>query len=291
MGNEEREALGAWVRYCGGYFMRAAQGEGGKLVRFKRILQWLMAGDDGLPRDQAVDALIKPLEMLSLAEISGWLYMVDDIGYARLVNDGDNFKYEPVIAGYAPIASPDDCGVRGAIKHAKADLDGVFAAGVDQLAVPVTKAHALYGWGTIAAAVDTAPEVMDAAAVDAALAEWNKGAVSDMDGVCRLYRLIAQEDRSRIVWPDRYVEMLRDVVDAHGHGGNTYYGRKLGISPQRVGQLIGKLKAAPEESPNNILTGLGRDRSFLQERVKDASADLREVKIISGKKVVKHVTR
>jgi len=160
MADETRQELGTWARDCGGYHMRFESGEGGKLVRLDRVRRWLMAGDDWLPYVEAGEEVLKPLEASVIAKLADWLYMVSAGSYARLVNDDDSFELVfGTFVGDDRRPNPDNCGVRGALKH----MRGYWCEGsdsgkpwlgqdmVENLAVPLAKAQALWGWGSIPA--------------------------------------------------------------------------------------------------------------------------------------------
>lgn len=157
--DETIQELGTWVRDCGGYYMRFAPGDGGKLVRLDRVRRWLMCGDDGLPYAEAGESVLKPLDAVGSSDLANWLYMVSEGGYARLVSDDDSFELVLVSTVDYPKTNPDNCGVRGALKH----MRGYWCEGsdsgkpwlgqhmVENLAVPLAKAQALWGCGSIPA--------------------------------------------------------------------------------------------------------------------------------------------
>ena len=170
MADETRDELGVWARRCGDYEMRAAQGDAGKLVRLDRVRRWLMAGDDGLPAQAAGAAIVKPLEAAS--DLSEWLYLTNDNGYARLVNASDRFLYLPIffLDREDSPPEPEHCGTRGACRWMGTfwrEMDATLGIHVvEPLAVPVAKAAVLWGWGEPAAAkVSTVAQPADWLAV------------------------------------------------------------------------------------------------------------------------------
>jgi hypothetical protein len=157
MADETRDELSAWVRECGGYFMRSEQGDAGKLVRLDRVRRWLMAGDDGLPHVRAGEALLAPLEALPHSEIAEWLHLACEGDAARRVTNSDDFEYLPFVdLNEVPTpAKPEDSGVRGALRFARKYWCTEAGAPrgwhgqhtIEPLAVPVAKAHELWSWG------------------------------------------------------------------------------------------------------------------------------------------------
>ena len=105
-----------------------------------------------------------PLEELSHAEIETWLYLADEGNNARLVRGSDDFLRLPVI-GLDDQPSPENCGVRGALRHMRGYWcerpgNGKWFGqeAVEPLAVPVAKAQELWGWGSAVTAVHAVAE-------------------------------------------------------------------------------------------------------------------------------------
>ncbi|MDO5289877.1 MAG: hypothetical protein Q4F13_09640 [Pseudomonadota bacterium] len=167
--DSDGEALGQWRLESCGLYMGSGQGDAGKLVRLDRVRRWLMAGDDGLPYEEAGESLLAPLESLTHAELGTWLFVASKGRYARLIADSDEFD-PPAMWGVGEsdhLSAPEDCGLRGALRHARrcwCESPGngrrwLHQETLDRLAVPVAKARELWGWGTDAAPADAELDV------------------------------------------------------------------------------------------------------------------------------------
>lgn len=254
LADQTREVLGTWERVCDTYFMRSEQGDGGKLVRLDRVRHWLMAGNDGLPYALAGEALLAPLERLTQAEVATWLFMASDGGHARLVNEVDDFD-PPVAWGIDDThrPAPQDCGVRGALRHARRCWCESPGHGqqwlrqecLDPLAVPVVKAHELWGWGA-----DAAPE---AAALDvenlhsfSELVAYRQGPSPELWAVGNQRAILAQEVQAR--------------GGKGAQGALTGVAKALGISRQAVGGHLRAHEAAQAASKTASVFNLHKSR-------------------------------
>lgn len=131
--------------------------DAGRLVRMADLVQWLMDTRE-LPCKAAVEALCSVLEQRSSAA-AGWLYLLTEADYARLLQADYSFSWEPDPLSFgdsAPPVADTDKGLAGAIKYMRQywGESPAPAAGkwmgqhvLDPLAVRLNVAHLQWGYG------------------------------------------------------------------------------------------------------------------------------------------------
>lgn len=137
--------------------------DAGRLVRLADLVQWLMDTRE-LPCKTAVEEVCSALEQRPSAA-AGWLYLLTENGYAKLLTPEHSFFYLPIVAvdGAYPAGEAADKGLAGAIKHMREYWGLSPAPGtgkrmgqhvLDPLAIRIDAAHLLWGYGRRVEAIE-----------------------------------------------------------------------------------------------------------------------------------------
>lgn len=262
---------------------RFKEGPDGRVVRLADVVRWLVSVRE-LPLAIAVGRVCDALE----GDAPPLVYRIDANGWAV---PGDStsewFKFlsgkpgEPDIASMAPRAAHAWLAARdmratllmaphdlarcvngngpGEIEYdSKVESPIEFSerrggCGVIE-AVDFATAHALWGWGTVAAPATLADTVP--AAPPAALGPDD---VKDIETLASYYLQFKDlPPQQRPQWLHRHVAIARAAVEAHGRGGKAAIARQLGMSEAGLWDLF---KRHSEPSQESIpWAGLGQRR-------------------------------
>ena len=127
------------------YYMRSGAGGGGRLMRMRDVVVWLMDACD-IPRSIAVEAVCKAFE-----NRADTVFIVEEGEgeYARLITSANSFDYRMIVIGDYCEEKPKFVGLAGALNRMRtcwpASLDTAYlAAGLDKVAVPYDLVCALF---------------------------------------------------------------------------------------------------------------------------------------------------
>lgn len=153
---ETGAATDKWALYSGGFYMRAADGEDGKLARLVDVRDWLMRRHEW-PMDRAANEVISALNQG--VENGCALFIADTKRYAVAMREDAHFL------------SLDEIKERGGLRHiderllgfkglCNAILNGwvgeyagyLHSGRLDAACVTLKDAQELWGWGTVSAA-------------------------------------------------------------------------------------------------------------------------------------------
>jgi len=206
----------------------------GRLVLLRDVVLWLSQSKSCPLRLAVADVVEELAETWAMS----WLYLVAPGDYARPLRTDDCFDNSQAIAiryfGY-PEPPADSIGLLGLLyamrEHWSADglpdADQVQRNGLQALeraAIRIDVAHALWGWGTVAAPAtlaDTAP-----AAPPAVLGPDD---VKDYETLVRYRRqFLHLAPQKREKWPPEHIDIASAEVQARGRGGKTSVAKELG---------------------------------------------------------------
>ncbi len=238
--------------------MAFSVGKAGRLVGLADLVQWLIDTQD-VPCSIAVEDVCQKLRA---PDAASWLYMVEPGKLARQLTSKDDFSYLPFfVLGAEREVNPKDCGLTGVLLYMREywadssspiECDYMGAHTLEPLAIRMDVAHALWGWGSVATSEPVA------AIASAPAPEVVRDEVRDFASLCRYFApYVGKKPHERPNWDAKWVGYVRAEVQAHdathGHGGLTAVGRALGMTYQRVSELL-KKHPEPKADP---FKGLG----------------------------------
>lgn len=223
----------------------------GRLVSLAELVTWLMETSD-LPCSMAVDAVC---EKLGAPEATGWLYLVSPGVLARPLKADDCFAWWAVAYG-DPGLNPEYHGITGAMCNMRSmwgasaspsECNYIGHENLDPLAIRIDKAHALWGWGTVAAVASVI------APVSAALGPDDVSSAEALVRYRQQFKGIAPQKRPP--WTSAHRAYLAEAV--HLHGGAVELAKQLGVSAQAVRDQLNKASAEAETKKKaTAFTGL-----------------------------------
>jgi hypothetical protein len=253
---ETGAATDKWALYSGGFYMRAADGEDGKLTRLVDVRDWLMRRHEW-PMDRAANEVIAALNQG--VENGCALFIADTKRYAVAMREDAHFL------------SPDEIKERGGLRHiderllgfkglCNAILNGwvgeyagyLRSGRLDAACVTLKDAQELWGWGTVAAVgpVATAEPAPVAAPADP-LAPLDADLRKSFEDVCK--RRASSKDKkngARESWSAGDVETVRKAREALGRAGAAAIAPLLGMTADAVRDLLDrKQKQRKKEVP------------------------------------------
>lgn len=277
----EVEPLPGWALECEHGHQAKDKTPEGRLVRLATVVRWIQS-EQGLPRSEAVQRLCSVLDDRVLAHL--YFLQLGDFASPVAVNSRFGFKVSPqvqtsaqrsartsfVVPDYlssyigrpsairakataaAPPAVPlglpallarlrNDWRPRHATKAAECDPLDDKRSWAAYLSVPLAVAHELWGWG------DTGVATVDGNTCDC---------VSELPEQVRGYDDLLKV-RGAVDSPDWTPDMLRVLMAEEAarkgqpgaKGVRASLASELGLSVQRVGQLIATAREIPEEVP------------------------------------------
>lgn len=263
MTNDSKENLGEWRQYAAKLFMRSNGSDAGKLVLLRQVHQWLMDGPEGLPYKAAGERLLRRLEDTGVAALSSALFVAHRDDYAALITPetpfyervsvaqqlaGENWS-APGFVGFVDTSTARPTygdfigyGVATVLRELRAHWcggppgavspSGSSMAGLGAIAISVTKAGELWGWG-VASAVETL-------------------ALAEPTTYAELVTFRNTEQGRNAEWTEHQLAILRTAVArataAGERGARKRIAKDLGdITERRVGQLYRKEPGSREK--------------------------------------------
>ncbi|AYM96070.1 hypothetical protein EAG14_08215 [Acidovorax sp. 1608163] len=239
------EPVGGWDSKGKHGYMAFSIGKAGRLVGLADLVQWLIDTQE-VPCSIAVEDVCQKLRA---PDAASWLYIVKPGELARQLTNDDDFSYRPVVIGYTQESAPKNCGLAGALLHMREywagssspiECDYIGSHTLDPLAIRMDVAHGLWGWGSVVSVDTSKPVTATAPATKLARAD-----VNDFASLCCYFAPYAgKAPHERPNWDAKWVDYARAEVKAHdatyGRGGLTAVGRALGMTYQRVSELLNK---------------------------------------------------
>lgn len=236
----ERPEGGAWRLYSGGLYMRADDGEAGKLARLADVRNWLMHEHEW-PMERAADEIIAGLHKANASGLE--LFIASSKSHARPLQPDSHMLGCDEVADRGGLRGLDErvlgfSGVCNAITNGWLGEWRGYTEGdarrIDAVCVRAAVALELWGWGTATAAAQASPFPNWPALVAYRKANprssWDSGNQIDIAKAERAQRVDARQPKTHAI-----AEMANE----------------LGVTRQALGKTLNRerKRSAPKTAP------------------------------------------